>query len=215
MNRSHRLFLSAALAAVALSAVRPAAAQTVDFSGVNLTQVSSGVGQNFAFATGSVNVRLLSGAVSSLTTGSSPDPTGFYALQSGDLTPAIFRFTFDKVTSFAILENESLASYEVNEFLLPGGAWSNVTTSNATASGTSSDVVFRGNNGAPPYGDYSLEGTGLSFDFRIANDPAVPTYGSAISLNIGAVAVPEGNTFALALPALGMIGAAVIRRRKK
>lgn len=38
---------------------------------------------------------------------------------------------------------------------------------------------------------------------------------SVFSVVRGAVAVPEAGTFALALPALGMVGAVVIRRRKK
>lgn len=75
------------------------------------------------------------------------------------------------------------------------------STSNTTAAGIDyGDRLFDlGNTFARP----TLSGSGTSGyigpNFRIAS----------------AVAVPEANTFTLALPALGMIGAVVIKRRKK
>lgn len=53
-----------------------------------------------------------------------------------------------------------------------------------------------------------LTDTAITGQFSIAR-PIVSTFG------IGTVAVPEASTVALALPALGIIGAVVIRRRKK
>ena len=41
------------------------------------------------------------------------------------------------------------------------------------------------------------------------------TWNGTVNYTLSAVAVPEASTFALALPALGMVGAVLIKRRKK
>src|SRR5262245_13607563 len=89
-------------ASIALALLCPAAhAAPVDFTGINSALVSSPSGQDFTYVlgagptTGTVNVRLISGDITVLTTGESPDPHGFYVLQFPALTPAQFRFTFD------------------------------------------------------------------------------------------------------------------------
>jgi hypothetical protein len=56
--------------------------------------------------------------------------------------------------------------------------------------------------------DYSVP---LGSQNLFSINPRTDTY----QVSLSAVAVPEANTFALALPALGMVGAVLVRRRKK
>jgi hypothetical protein len=60
------------------------------------------------------------------------------------------------------------------------------------------------------FGTAGLDGDNLAFHYTLANG----TSGIAVA-SIAAVTVPESSTFALALPALGMVGAVLVRRRKK
>ncbi len=192
-------FFALLLAALCLHQPLAVHAETVLFTNVSLAAVSSPSGQDFPYiagsggATGVVTVRLVSGTPSGLQTGSSPDANGFYALQSGDLTPMIFRFTFDVPRSFTVKQNETQAAIEVNSFTLSSGTWEVLYATDTTPSTNGSTVTFVAANGAPPYGDFSLTGTGTSFDFQITNSPGYSTYGSAISLNVlsGAVTGPE------------------------
>ena len=127
------------------------------------------------------------------------DPTGFYALQSsGDLKPLTFRFTFDAPREFIIAQNEYLADIEFNGFTLPSGSWHLLSASNTNTSGTGSEIGFSGVNGAPPYGNYSIDGGGSFFDFQITNSPGYPEYGSAITVNVVSD-VPEPSCAVLLL----------------
>ena len=192
-------FFALLLAAFCLHRPLAARAETIDFTGVNLAAVASPAGQDFPYvagsggATGVVTVRLVSGTPSSLQAGSVPDALGFYALQSGNLTPMIFRFTFDVSRSFTIKQNEYQADIEVNSFTLSSGAWEVLSATDTTPSTNGSTVTFVAANGVPPYGNFALAGTGTAFDFQITNSPGYPVYGSAISVNVlsGAVTGPE------------------------
>lgn len=85
--RARRIAPVAALLAV-LVLCHTAGAVTVNFSGISSASVSSPGGQDFPYVVGSgsamgvLNVRLISGDISTLTTGASPDRTGFYILWS-------------------------------------------------------------------------------------------------------------------------------------
>ncbi len=182
----------AACIAVICSALSQAPAATVDFSNVDLATVSSASGQDFTYTvgagptTGTLNVRLVSGLLSSLTAGSSPDTTGLYAQQdSSDLTPVVLRFTLSTSQKFAISENETLTTLENNAFTLPSGAWTVISSSGATVGGSGSNVNFQGISDSPAPVAYSIQGTSSSFDFQITNTPGYPFYGSAISVNVG------------------------------
>jgi len=206
----------AVMIAVLLPAVTssPAKGARVDFSGVDLVTVSSPAGQDFSYlvgsgpATGSVNVRLLSGSIIDLTTGEAPDLTGLLAREhSSNLSPATFQFTFDAPRSLRIDENETLTAAEVNAFTLPSGTWNLLSMVNATSNTSGSTISFTGTTYFGPYGHYSISGAGSSFDFRITNTPAFTgIYGSGISIDV----LPEPAT--LSLLALG--GLAVLRRKR-
>lgn len=188
----------------AISGNAPAA--RVDFTGVDISLVASPAGQNFSYFPGTgvdrgtLNVRLLSaanGAVS-LKTGSSPDPTGFYVLQSpGNLTPVAFRFTFDTPHSFQIDQNETLTSVEVNAFTQPVGSWNVLSLSFVNQTNQNSTIGITGVGTAAPYGNYSLAGAGAYFDFQVANSPFFSLFGSSISLDVGA---ESGPALQVALP---------------
>ena len=198
-------------------------ATVVNFSGLDLAGVESSAGQNFAYTpsdgspAGTVNVRLLSGDVSAVGPGASPDTTGFDAQQvAGHLTPEVFEFTLSQAQTFTLTQNESLTSYETNAFtLLPSSAWTVVSYANAalTSSGGGSTVGFTGTDyrDQPPYGTYVIEGTGMRFLFDITDQPGVQNYGSAISLDI--VSVPEPSTWTLL--SIGVLGACVALRRHR
>ncbi len=193
-----------------------AKAATVNFTGIDLADVSSADGQNFAFtagggpATGSVNVRLLSGDASAVTAGASPDTTGFNAEQydpsqnGSGLTPAVYEFTFNVAETFTLTQNESLTTYERNGFtLVSGGAWTVLSSSNVDTVINGSDISFTGAGGAnqqPPYGQYDIEGTGTTFDFTITNFVGLINYGSAISVDV----VPEPG------PAVWLLGGVAV-----
>ncbi len=187
--------------AILLAVPQIANADTIDFTGINLGAVASLPGQTFAYtnasdgATGMVTVLLVSGSPSAVQTGSTPDTTGFYALQtSDDLTPMVFRFTFDVTRSFTITQNEYLADLEVNSFTLPLGAWNLMSMAYSDATTNGSTLTFVGQNGSPPYGTFVIAGTGMSFDFSITNAPGYPEYGSAISIDVGPVTEPPTLT---------------------
>ena len=55
-----------------------------------------------------------------------------------------------------------------------------------------------------------LDGNNVAFRYTLVNGRS----GVAVA-SLNAVVIPEAGTFALVLPALGMVGAVVIRRRKK
>jgi uncharacterized repeat protein (TIGR01451 family) len=165
---------------------------TINFTGIDMAAVASVSGQNFTYtigsgpATGTVNVRQITGTPSSLLTGSTPDVTGFYAEETGDdLSPMVYRFTFDTSRNFTITQNEYLANLEINSFTLPSGSWTVLSTADATTTGSGSNISFVGVNGAPPYGTYSIAGSGASFDFAITNLAGYSLYGSAISVQVG------------------------------
>ena len=196
--RVHRIAPAAALLAV-LVPCRTVGAVTVDFSGISSASVSSRGGQDFPYvvgsgsATGVLNVRLISGDISTLTTGADPDPTGFYILQIGALTPALFRFTFDRPRGVLIASNETLTGLETNTFsLAPGeGPWSVLSVSYASLENAGSEVTFVGLNNSPPYGHFLISAVASSFDFLVSNAPGFSVYGSAISLEVLDVATPS------------------------
>lgn len=196
------------------AATLPAANAAVNFTGVDLTAVSSPAGQNFPYTvegsseTGTLNVRLIEGDVSSVQTGQSPDLFGFYALQNvNNLTPATFRFSFDVARTFRVDQNETLTDIERNTFTLPSSQWDVLSSSNAVVTETGPSVSFLGTIASPPFGTYSIRGSGAFFDFQIVNSNAFPIAGSAISLSV----VPEPTAAAIAaLLAGGLAG----RRRR-
>jgi hypothetical protein len=194
-----RAFIVTCIAVAFAAGSGSPAGGAVNFSGVNVASVASESGQDFAYTvdgsarTETLNVRLIAGQASSLLLqpGDSPDQQGFYALQSSDLTPATFRFTFDVARTFRVDENETMASLERNTFLLPASNWAVLAVSEATVTGTGSSVSFVGNNQFGPYGSYAIQGSSATFDLQIVNSPGFPVYGSAISLSI----VPEPGDF--------------------
>jgi PEP-CTERM motif len=178
-------------------------AGVVDFTGINLAQVSSASGQNFGYVegvsgpSGTVNVMLVSGVVDTLTIGSSPDPTGFYALQATPQTigiPFLFNFTFSSSVDFTISENETLTSYEVNTLSVPAsGTLSLLSSADALVTSGLNQITFQGATagGGAPYGTYTALGSGSSLDFFVRNQPGAFTlYGSSISINV----VPEPSS---------------------
>lgn len=176
-------------------------AALIDFSGVDLGPVSSPSGQTFTYTvgagpdTGILTVWLISGSVSSLRPGYSPDSTGFYAL-SGSTDPIVFRFTFDTLRTFTITENETLTALENNAFTLPSGAWTILSASGAAVGGAGSNINFQGVTDSPSPEAYSIEGIGTSFDFAITNTPGFPIYGSSISVDV----VPAGlGTYSISI----------------
>lgn len=177
----------------------PANAATVNFSGISSALVSSPAGQDFTYlvgpgpTTGVLNVRLVSGDISTLTRGASPDPNGFYILQNGALSPALFRFSFDVTRSFLINSNETLTQLETNTFSLPSGgsAWTVISSSNATVDNTGSQVSFLG---SPQYGQFAVSAGAGSIDFLVSNAPGFPLYGSAISIEVVDQATPTKAT---------------------
>jgi hypothetical protein len=188
-------------------------AATISFDGVNLSSVSSASGQDFVYTVGAgleggtLNVRLLSGAVSSVTTGSSPDPTGFYVLQtSSDLQPMIFRFTFDAIRNCTISQNETQNAIELNSFTISEGSWRLLDAVNTNATYSGSRIMFEAENNGPPYGDYAIAGTGRFFDVEIRNLTGFSDYGSAISVNV----VPEPGS-----PILAVLGIAIVCSRRR
>ncbi len=186
----------------------------VNFTGVDLATVSSPAGQNFTYlvgsgpGTGSVNVRLLSGAITQLTTGEAPDLTGLLAYEHSDnLSPATFRFTFDAPRTLRIDENETLTKAETNAFTLPAGTWDLLSMVNATSNTSGPTISFTGTTYFGPYGHYSISGAGPSVDFTITNTTAfIGLYGSGISIDV----LPEPAT--LSLLALGSLVA--VRRKR-
>jgi hypothetical protein len=194
------------LATILLSAGTAATAATIDFTGIDIAQISSWGGQDFTYtngsgpSTGTVNVSLNYGNPTALQTGAGPDTTGFYALQDGgNLTPMSFHFSFDVPQSFTITQNESLAEIEVNSFTLPSGSWTLLSMDNATSTGSGTNITFVGANNTGPWGTYAISGSGSSFDFAITNFAGFPDYGSAISLDVGAVVGPVGPVVAISL----------------
>jgi hypothetical protein len=192
-----RTFLSVSLALLAFGSSNALAAP-VNFSGINAALVTSGTGQDFPYtigsgpATGTLKVRHLSGDITTLTTGQSPDPTGFYVVQSPALAPVTFRFTFDAPCYLQINSNETLTAREQNTFTLPAGSlgWSIVAVSNATIVSTSDAVTFTGTLESPPYGQFAIRTITQSFDFTVVNIPAYPVYGSGISIDVGDLVTP-------------------------
>lgn len=193
-----RTLLNASIVVLALGSSNALAAP-VNFSGINTALVTSATGQGFPYtfgsgpATGTLNVRHLSGDIrTTLTTGESPDPTGFYVLQSPGLAPVTFRFTFDAPCYLQINSNETLTAIEQNTFTLPavGPGWSIVAVTNATVASTSDAVTFTGTLGSPPYGHFAIRTITQSFDFTVVNFQGYLQYGSAISIDVGDLATP-------------------------
>ena len=176
------------LVAVAVSGV--ALANTVNFTGISQGQVESPLGQSFAYtrndgSSGTLNVRKISGALHSVSIGSAPDATGFYALQSGaNLTPVVFRFAFSGNEHIEITENEGVTALEANDFTLPSGAWTVIDQQFVNISQTGPQISIQGTLSSPPYGYFKILGDGTVFDYRIVNAPGFTLYGSSISLNM-------------------------------
>lgn len=173
-----------------------AMAGIISFSQVQLANIASPAGQNFSYTVGPdngiLNVRLISGAVSNIQAGSSPDTNGLFILQnSANLTPAKLQFTFDSSVSFTIRENETLTARESNAFTLASGSWTVNSFSNASVSTGPSSVTFIGASNLAPFGDYSISANSNSFVFDIVNTSGIPEYGSAISLEVTAVPEPS------------------------
>src|SRR5262249_35744809 len=143
-----------------------------------------------------VNVRLISGEITTLTTGQGPDPYGFYALQSPALTPMLFRFTFDQPRGFVITSNETLTPLEMNTFSLPSGGsgWNLLSATYCTVNSSGGEVSFVGTIASSPYGQFALSAAGGAFDFLITNTPGYPIYGSALSIDVADRATPTRAT---------------------
>ena len=221
----HKILIASILGLFIAIGPNRAKADVINFTGVNLSSVSSGAGQNFAYtvdggATGNLNVRRISGAVGDIITGGGPnppDPTGLYVLQAQSqiADPITLRFTFDTSRSFEIRNNETPASIERDTFTMPTGAWTVLSSSNVTYTNSGSTVSIAGTLMAPPWGDYSIAGTSLWFDWQITNSPGFEVYGSAISINVTAgnvTAVPEPSSFTLFAVATLVLS---LRRRYK
>jgi hypothetical protein len=197
MDRANLTPLAGFLAVLAISS-STALAAPVNFSGISAGLVTTATGQDFPYtigsgpATGTLNVRYLSGDITTLTTGQSPDPTGFYVLQSPALAPVTFRFTLDGKRGLRVNSNETLTAREQNTFTLPAGSpsWSIVAVSNATIASTSDAVTFTGTLESPPYGQFAIQTITQSFDFTVVNIPGYPIYGSALSIDVVDVATP-------------------------
>lgn len=168
-------------------------ASTVDFSSVQTALISSPAGQNFPYAatvsqpTGIVNVRLVSGTVTSISPGGGgPDAYGIYVQQNAGMQPPLLRFTFDQPRAFVISSNETLTGLETNTFSYPttGKPWGVLSVVLATATNTGSVVSFVGERTSAPYGDFKIIGGSDAFDFLTTNAPGFPYYGSAISVNV-------------------------------
>jgi len=191
--------VAAILQAVALTLSHAA---VIDFTGISASLVTSSAGQDFSYmigsgpAVGTLNVRHISGDISQLTTGSSPDLTGFYVLQSGALAPVLFRFTFDQPRRLHILSNETLTSLETNTLQLPSGSsdWTVFSFSNASMSASPLTISFVGLNKFGPYGQFALGATAPSFDFLVTNEAGFPIYGSALSLDVLDMATATQST---------------------
>lgn len=189
-------FIVTTFTTILLAARMAATAATINFTGIDMAAVASVSGQNFTYTngtgptTGTVNVRQITGTPSSLVTGQSPDATGFYVQEGGgNLSPMVFRFTFDTSRNFTVTQNETLENLEFNSFTLASGSWTVLSKAYATTTGSGSNITFVGVNMGPPYGTYSIAGSGSSFDFAITNYPGYPSYGSAISVDVGSGAV--------------------------
>ncbi len=200
-------------------------AGTVDFTGINLPQVSSAGGQNFAYVegvsgpVGTLNVKLVSGVIDTMTIGSSPDATGLYALQGTPQTigiPFLFSFTFSSPVSFTISENETLTSYEENTLSVPAsGTLTLLTSADAVVTPALNQITFQGATplGQGPFGTYVVLGTGSSFDLFVRNQPGAFTlYGSSITIDV----VPEPSSLLLAgVGTVTLLAVAHKRRRRK
>ncbi len=194
-------------------------AGTVDFTGINLAQVSAAGGQNFNYIegasgpSGTLNVELISGVIDIMTIGSSPDSTGFYALQGTPATigiPFLFRFTFSSAVDFTISENETLTSFEENTLTVPAGSLTLLSSADAVVTSAVNQITFQGatSGGGAPYGTYMVLGSGSSFDFFVRNQPGAFTlYGSSITIDV----VPEPSTYVIA--ATGIVALLVYGRR--
>jgi hypothetical protein len=220
-----RTSLAVALATTVLClGERSLNAGTVNFTGINLAQVSSAGGQNFSYVegvsgpTGTLNVKLVSGVIDTMTIGSSPDPTGFYALQGTPQTigiPFLFSFTFSSPVSFTIAENETLTSYEENTLSVPPtGSLTLLTSADAVVTPALNQITFQGATplGQAPFGTYTVLGTGSSFDFFVRNQPGAFTlYGSSITIDV----VPEPSGIVLVSIAGLAMGGYAYRRRAR
>jgi hypothetical protein len=203
-------FIVTTFTTILLAARMAATAATINFTGIDMAAVASVSGQNFTYTngtrptTGTVNVRQITGTPSSLVTGQSPDATGFYVQEGGDnLSPMVFRFTFDTSRNFTVTQNETLENLEINSFTLPSGSWTVLSASYATTTGSGSNITFTGVNMGPPYGTYSIAGSGSSFDFAITNLAGYSIYGSAISVDVGSGAA-VGPEVAISLAGLAV-----------
>jgi hypothetical protein len=138
----------------------------------------------------------MSGDMTGLTTGESPDPYGIDALQSPALTPMLFRFTFDQPRGFVITSNETLTPLEMNTFSLPlgGSGWNLLSATNCTVNNSGGEVSFVGTIASPPYGQFALSAAGGAFDFLVTNTPGYPYYGSALSIDVVDQATPTKGT---------------------
>jgi hypothetical protein len=205
MNHSYRLFLSAALATVALSALRPAAAQQLffdDFEGDGPARLS---------ATSLLNWNVGSGTVDVIGNGSNDvyPGNGLYLDMDGSSGDA------------ARIETKTTFNLTPGDYVLAFSQGKNGT--NAESMNISVGSVFSTIFGSPQGADAL---TPRSFNFTVAS----ATTGTIVFDHAGGdnqgltvdnvrltrvVVVPEANTFALALPTLGMLGAVLVRRRKK
>ena len=131
----------------------------------------------------------------------SPDTTGFYGLQNDpDGTPYTFLFSLSSPVAFEIDQNETVTNNENNSFTIPSGSWTVLSSSNVTVTNSGSEVDFQGTLSTPPYGTYSIAGSGPSFDFVVTNQPNPGLFGSAISLNL------KGSATAAEPADIAMIG---------
>ena len=185
-----RLLMTCVSSAAFLAATMAHGA-AIDFSGVNPAFVTSSAGQDFAYQIGTggpvgiVNVRLISGDYYSIQPGHSPDPTGFYLLQTGSIGTVVIRFTFDREQRFLVSSNETLTDFERNRFVVPSFAhpWALVGASLCTVSNVGQTIEFLGTS-APPYGQFQIANIGTTFDYVIVNMPGISLYGSGISVDM-------------------------------
>lgn len=147
---------------------------------------------------------------------SSDAPQAFaFAVQTGTDVTANGNFTFGFVNSLVngtgAVQSTSQGATDFKEAPIAPGS--------GLSAGSTNRFVFTLGEGVPniaPGTTFGRAGTGATY--TNLNDPQGTGFNGdrTYSANLAAVAVvPEASTFALALPALGMVGAVVIRRRKK
>lgn len=166
------------------------------------------------FATGAQSV-LISSVQVSLSQVFSQSSTGFAIFSNSSGNPGSELFSFGTRT----IDNPSDTSQDYTfstggSFLLQANTVYHLR--NVTTNGE--EVFWKKTN--PATAPTALNGSGITYQDNLFTpgfgNPYFPTQGNLrFQLAGPAVEIPESSTFALALPALALIGAVLVRRRKK